>query len=68
MDKIYMIEEVYCSSREYDCWSYEIHTEYGFFRTLEEVKEFIEVNNLPSLFNNEEGYRPVEILEHREEV
>lgn len=68
MNKVFMIEEVYCSCREYDLWNYEIHTEYGFFRTLEDAKEFIKVNNLPSLFANEEGYRPVEILEHKEEV
>lgn len=65
-----MIEEVYesHSEYEYEMWDYEIHTEYGFFTSLEDAEEFMRVKNLPSLFSNEEGYRPVEILEHKKEV
>ena len=64
MEKIFMIEECF-----YDCdWHYELKTQYGFFLTLESAREFMRVYDLPSMFANEEGYRPVEILEHRKEV
>lgn len=69
MKKIYMIEEVYCSCEEYDIWAYEIRTDYGFFTTLEDAKEFMRVKDLPSLFASDtgEGFRPVEILENLNE-